>query len=140
MNAEELPSLSEILDSLELSKYLSRMGSLGISDTRHLLRLLPMDYRMMIIDWDMKEYEVDKLKLKVDDLIKLASFTKNVGSVYNSSSLMYSLLMSSSASKSDFSKKGIKEYLLYIKNNNIVFPLINGYNMVKNFVNCELFF
>lgn len=138
LNAEELPSLSEILDSLELSKYLSRMGSLGISDTRHLLRLLPMDYRMMIIDWDMKEYEVDKLKLKVDDLIKLASFTKNVGSVYNSSSLMYSLLMSSSASKSDFSKKGIKEYLLYIKNNNIVFPLINGYNMVKNFVNCEL--
>ncbi len=138
LNVEGLPSLSEILDSLELPKYLSRMGSLGVSDTRNLLQLLPMDYRMMIIDWDMKEYEVDKLKLKVDELTKLNSFTKNVASVYNSSSLMYSLLMSSSTSKSDVSKKGIKEYLSYIKNNNITFPLINNYNMVKKFINSEL--
>jgi hypothetical protein len=84
LNVEGLPTLSEILNSLELSKYISRMGSLGVSDTRHLLRLLPMDYRMMIIDWDMKEYEVEKLKLKVDELIQLATVAKKVIAVDNS--------------------------------------------------------
>ncbi len=139
LNVEGLPSLSEILDILELSNYLSRMGSLGVSDTRRLLQLLPMDYRMMINDWDMKEYEVDKLKLKVAELIKLASFTKNTASVYDSTSLMYSLLMSSSASKSDFSnKKGMKDFICYIKNNNITFPLVSSSNMVKKFTNSEL--
>ena len=84
LNVEGLPSLSEILESLELSKYLPRMGSLGVSDTRHLLRLLPMDYRMMIIDWDMKEFEVEKLKTKVDELLKVASITKTNVVVDNS--------------------------------------------------------
>lgn len=84
LNVEGLPSLSELLESLELSKYLPRMGSLGVSDTRHLLRLLPMDYRMMIIDWDMKEFEVEKLKLKVDELLKFSIITKKDVVVDNS--------------------------------------------------------
>ncbi len=48
LNSDLLPSLEDLLVELELSHRKNQMIKMGISETRHLLRLKSMDYQMMV--------------------------------------------------------------------------------------------
>ncbi len=49
LNTEHLPTLSEILNEINISHRLQNLVKMGITETRHLLRMKRMDYNMMVI-------------------------------------------------------------------------------------------
>jgi hypothetical protein len=62
LNTEGLQTLPEILETLELTEYMSKFIRNGITETRLLLRLATMDYQLMSMEWDMPMDKVTALK------------------------------------------------------------------------------
>lgn len=48
LNTDDLPSVAEILESVNLSHRLKLFYKQGITDTRFLLRMSPTDFNMMV--------------------------------------------------------------------------------------------
>lgn len=76
LNTDNLQTLPEILEGLQLSKYLPSLVKMGVTETRLLLRLSSMDYRLMEIEWEgITKEEITKLKDAVAALIVAATVT-----------------------------------------------------------------
>ena len=62
VNESKLPALEKLLEELEaeknieLLKFLPNLIKMGVVDTRLLLRLQPMDYRVMGYEWEGMQY------------------------------------------------------------------------------------
>ena len=62
VNESKLPSLEKLLEELEteknieLVKFLPNLIKMGVVDTRLLLRLQSMDYRVMGYEWEGRQY------------------------------------------------------------------------------------
>jgi len=52
LNIEAVPSLDEIVSEAGLQDYIPKIVRMGIIDTRLLLRMTSMDYRMMQMEWE----------------------------------------------------------------------------------------
>lgn len=79
LNTDNLPTLPEILEGLQLSQYLPGLVKMGVTETRLLLRLSPMDYRLMEIEWEgVTKDEITKLKDAVAALVIAATVTEEV--------------------------------------------------------------
>lgn len=72
-NEDLLPPLTDLLAELQLEKYLSKVVRMGVAETRHLLRLGPMDFRIMSMDWDITAEELLRLRTRIEELIALAT-------------------------------------------------------------------
>lgn len=74
LNVEGLPSLQEILEELGLAQYFLNFVKMGVTETRLFLRLSPMDFRIMEIEWNdfTTEYSA-KLKDKLAVLVTQAT-------------------------------------------------------------------
>ena len=73
LNTDGLPSLKEILEEIEMGEYLMKFARLGITETRLLLRMSPMDYTMMSIEWEIKPEQLNKIKAVVRKYYDLAA-------------------------------------------------------------------
>ncbi len=70
LNTDNLPTLTEILQTLELSTFLKNFIKMGVTETRLLLRMTSMDFRMMEMEWEsMGKENVAKLKETIATLL-----------------------------------------------------------------------
>lgn len=78
LNFDILPPLEDLLIELDLSHRKPELIKMGISETRHILRLKNMDYQMMLIEWDGDhvDEEIMKLKEKSQVLLKIATINE----------------------------------------------------------------
>lgn len=77
-NVDILPSIQNFLEAINLSKYLLNFVRMGAVETHHLLRLSDMDYRIMLMEWDISEEEVKSLREKLSELHTLAILADEV--------------------------------------------------------------
>lgn len=77
LNTDGLPSLKEILDGLDLSEFYPNLVKMGVVETRFLLRLSSMDFRMMTLEWEGFTVEnMVKLKNEASALFARATVTE----------------------------------------------------------------
>ena len=70
LNIDILPPLQDILESLGLTRFLKDLIKMGVTETRLLVRLSAMDFRMMSIEWDgVTNDEINKLKDEIASMI-----------------------------------------------------------------------
>ena len=73
LNTDNLPGLQDILADLGLTRFLKNFVKMGVTETRLLIRLTAMDFRMMALDWDgITEDEIVKLKDEIASLYNKA--------------------------------------------------------------------
>ena len=74
LNTDILPPLQDILQNLGLTRFLKDLIRMGVTETRLLVRLTAMDFRMMAIEWDgVTNEEITKLKDEIASMILLAT-------------------------------------------------------------------
>lgn len=74
LNTDILPPLQDILESLGMTRFLKDLVKMGVTETRLLVRLSPMDFRMMAIEWDgVTTEEITKLKDEIAAMVILAT-------------------------------------------------------------------
>jgi hypothetical protein len=79
LNTDNLPTLQEILESLNLSRFFKDFIKMGVTETRLLVRLSSMDFRMMQMDFDnISDEEIMRLKDEVASLIIKATVVEEV--------------------------------------------------------------
>jgi PA domain len=77
LNTDLIPSLEEILRSIDLEHRTKDLYKMGIVDNRILLRLKKMDFHMMTMEWEnVTSDEIDRLKSSVEKLIVQATVTE----------------------------------------------------------------
>eukprot|EP01038_Epipyxis_sp_PR26KG_P008518 gene8518-11515_t len=70
LNTEGLPTITQILSDLDLDKYLPNFIRMGVTETRLLLRLTNMDFRIMSIEWEnFTEEDGKRLKDVINKMI-----------------------------------------------------------------------
>jgi len=75
-----VPTIEEILGEVELADLFPRLIRMGITESRLLLRLQPMDYRVMEMEWEGEgEGLKDKIKLLKDVVQKYHLIAKEAG-------------------------------------------------------------
>lgn len=79
LNTDLLPTLQEILDTLGLTKYIKDFVKMGVTETRLLVRLSAMDFRMMSLEFDgITSDEITRLKDEIAALIIKATVIEEV--------------------------------------------------------------
>lgn len=74
LNTDILPPLQDILESLGMTRFLKDLVKMGVTETRLLVRLSPMDFRMMAIEWDgVTAEEITRLKDEIAAMVILAT-------------------------------------------------------------------
>lgn len=61
-DVDSLPKLVDFLEGLNMSNHLQNVVRLGATETQHLFRLSDMDYRIMLMEWDISEDDVKRLR------------------------------------------------------------------------------
>lgn len=74
LDYDKLPNLIPLLEELNLSHFLKDFIKMGVTETRHMVRLKAMDFQIMLMDWnEFNQDDVKKLKDKILDMIKTAT-------------------------------------------------------------------
>lgn len=66
---DRLPGIVEVLEGLEMSSYLPIFIKQGITETRHLIQLKDMDFRIMQLDHKVADNHIKAIKEKIKELI-----------------------------------------------------------------------
>jgi hypothetical protein len=72
-NVDALPLLQDVLTELDFSKYIKEFVKLGYAETRLLLRMTSMDFRLLMLETNMTEDDINKLKIKIEELLAIAT-------------------------------------------------------------------
>ena len=72
-NVDALPPLKDVLTELDFLKYIKEFLKLGYSETRFLLRMTSMDFRLLTLETNMTEDDMNNLKTKIAELLVIAT-------------------------------------------------------------------
>lgn len=72
-NVNALPILQDVLTELDFIKYIKEFVKLGYAETRLLLRMTSMDFRLLMLETNMTEDDIAKLKVKIEELLAIAT-------------------------------------------------------------------
>ena len=72
-NVDALPPLKDVLTELDFMQYIKEFLKLGYSETRFLLRMASMDFRLLMLETSMSDDDMNKLKAKIAELLVIAT-------------------------------------------------------------------
>lgn len=69
LNYDLLPSLTSVLEALDMQEHLLAFVRGGITETRYLLKLSRMDFQLMELDWGLSKQEISLLRDRISELL-----------------------------------------------------------------------
>ena len=79
LNTDHLPTLTEILNDLNLVTYVPNFVKMGVTETKHLIQLKSMDFRIMEFDWKtITSDDINRLKVRIATLLEEATVIEDI--------------------------------------------------------------